>query len=292
VKCQKQENFFVDAPLLKESPLGKSIPYLTTYQPALLFAMPRAYARDQIGLKGACPFKGVDIWNAYEVSWLTPSGKPEVAILECAVPCHSLGLIESKSFKLYLHSFNQTTFSSREEVAGILKKDLSSVCEADVGISLFMPEEFKSLHMTDFADPNFKGRCLDSLDVQTDVYQVDAKLLQVESGAEFVEERLYSDLLKSNCLVTGQPDWGHVLIHYAGKKIDHRSLLKYIISYRKHNGFHEQCIERMFMDLLSECKPEKLSIYGRYTRRGGLDINPFRSNWEEAPSANYRLYRQ
>lgn len=271
---------------LKKSPLGKDTPYLTTYMPSLLFAIPRDAARKQTGLVDPVPFDGVDIWNAYELSWLTPSGKPQVAIGEFHLPCLSPNLIESKSLKIYLHSFNQTVFESAEVVKQTLQRDISACCGSPVKVHLLTPHQFHQLGMA-----RFEGECLDDLDISTNIYQVDSSLLKNASD-KVVEESLYSDLLKANCLVTSQPDWGHIWLHYKGPQIDRKALLKYIISYRNHNGFHEQCVERIFSDIMNICRPSKLSVYGRFTRRGGLDINSFRSNWEKTPRHNLRLYRQ
>lgn len=271
---------------LKNSPLGKNTPYLTTYAPALLFAIPRRATREKNEVPNPPPFDGVDIWNAYELSWLTPSGKPVVAIGEITLPAQSPNLIESKSLKIYLHSFNQTPFKSVDEVQKTIQKDLSDSCGGTVTVRIFLPSDFSKLTMG-----NFAGESLDELEISTSQYQIDSSLLKVKSD-KVVEECLYSHLLKSNCLVTSQPDWGYVSIQYKGPQIDRAALLKYIVSFRNHDGFHEQCIERIFMDILKVCRPEKLSVYGRYTRRGGLDINPFRSNWEQHPPHNMRLHRQ
>jgi 7-cyano-7-deazaguanine reductase len=271
---------------LLECPLGKETPYLTHYDPSLLFGIPRAETREQIKILGPLPFKGADIWYAYELSWLNPKGKPIVAIAEMTFPCSSPNLMESKALKRYLHSFNQTKFKTILEVQNIMEQDLSASCKSTVKVNIIQPSQFKEY----FALKDFDGTCLDELDVATDIYTIDPTLLKVNSSN--VNENLYSNLLKSNCLVTNQPDWGHVYISYKGKQIDHGSLLKYIISYRNHDGFHEQCIERIFVDILNRCHPEQLTVYGRYTRRGGLDINPFRSNFEDEPSFNFRLFRQ
>lgn len=265
-------------------PLGKTVTYVSEYTPSLLFPIPRKEKRDEIGVPAELPFQGVDIWNAFEVSWLNKKGKPKIAIATFTIPCSSPYLIESKSFKLYLNSFNQTRLSSFHEVEQILTKDLTKAAGGAVGVRLL-----KAMDITGHQLQEFSGVCLDSLDIETDVYEVNPNFLQ--STNEIVQEELYSHLLKSNCLVTGQPDWGSVYIHYQGPKIDHSSLLKYLISFRQHNEFHEQCIERIFMDLSRQCQPQKLTVHGKYTRRGGLDINPFRSNFEHTPT-NFRTPRQ
>lgn len=271
--------------MLQDSPLGQNTTYIETYSPDLLFPVPRSLARNKTGFKEPLPFQGVDIWNAYELSWLNPKGKPEIACAEFRFPFNSLNIVESKSFKLYLNSFNQTIFDSIEKVKHTIEKDISSVVQAPIEVKL----DLYPFPLIKWSLQDFQGICLDQLDIETNTYQVDPSFLITSST--FVEEKLYSNLLKSNCLATGQPDWGSLLIHYSGNKIDHAGLLKYLISYRSHSGFGEHCVEQIFHDLLLQCRPKKLTVYARYTRRGGLDINPFRSNFEEAPS-NQRLFRQ
>lgn len=270
---------------LLDSPLGKKVSYDTLYDPTLLFAVPREKRRNDIGITSfSLPFHGGDIWNAYEISWLNEKGKPQIAIGEFFVPCASAYIVESKSFKLYLNSLYQTTFEDIEKVWKILQNDLSKCIEHPVQVKLIQPHEYQNLRME-----TLPGICLDTLDIETNIYKVEAKLLKHSS--EIVEEKLYSDLLKSNCLGTRQPDWASLYIHYIGPKIDHASLLKYIISFRTHNEFGEHCIERIFIDLFKHCNCQKLTVYGRYTRRGGIDLNPFRSNFE-APLINIRNHRQ
>lgn len=270
--------------MLKESPLGQATVYVETYSPDLLFPIPRTLARDKIGIGEELPFSGVDIWSGYELSWLNLKGKPEIALAEFIFPCSSPNVVESKSFKLYLNSLNQTHFGSQEDVAKVLQNDLSEAVQASVIVDLFSMADTKIKSLQDFS-----GVCLDGLDIETRVYDVDKHFLSTSS--EYAEEELYTNLLKSNCLATGQPDWGSVFIRYSGPKIDHEGLLKYIISFRRHSGFAEHCVEQIYYDILTECKPEKLTVYARYTRRGGLDINPFRSNFETEPM-NTRQLRQ
>lgn len=265
--------------------LGKDVDYQEHYAPELLQAVPREINRTEIGLNDEnLPFEGVDIWNGYELSWLNAKGKPCIAVLRCSVPANSPNLIESKSFKLYLNSYNQSNFDSLEQVQQHLSKDLSNCAGSDVTVALLSPNDFEQL-----AVHALKGDCIDDLDVDIETYDYTPTLL--ESGHQTVTETLTSHLLKSNCLITNQPDWGSVLIHYRGPKINRESLLKYLISFRMHNEFHEQCVERIFCDISRFCQPEQLTVYARYTRRGGLDINPFRSNFE-TPYANMRLARQ
>ena len=272
--------------------LGKTTAYSEHYDANLLQAVPRILSRDTINLPTKLPFTGIDIWNAYEVSWLNSRGKPIVAILQCDVPVESENLIESKSFKLYLNSFNQTRFSSESEVLAHLQRDLSACAGLPVTLSLTQASRFAASIIGDLPaklDDNYPCVLLDDLDIAINDYELSPSRLSTDSHK--TSETLISHLLKSNCLITNQPDWGSVLIKYSGNKIDRESLLCYLISFRQHNEFHEQCVERIFNDILTVCGPEKLTVYARYTRRGGLDINPFRSNFE-SPYTNIRLARQ
>jgi len=267
--------------------LGKQVDYEFEYNPGLLQGVPRSLSRDTLDLaNSSLPFDGIDTWTGYELSWLNLKGKPNVAILECHVPITSENLIESKSFKLYLNSFNQTKFASAEDVRQVLQADLSACAGETVEVKLILPEQFTSLQFKEF-----EGTLLDSLDVEIEQYSPNTQFLALaKSGAE-VKETLISHLLKSNCLITSQPDCASIQIRYEGKAIEHEGLLKYLISFRQHNEFHEQCVERIYNDIMQHCQPDKLTVCARYTRRGGLDINPFRSNYE-APYANHRQARQ
>jgi len=269
------------------SPLGKGTTYTEQYDPTLLFPIARSPARAAIGIEAALPFFGTDIWNAYELSWLNSRGKPQIAIATFLVPAESPNIVESKSFKLYLGSFAQTRIDSVDALRDTLKRDVSAACGVTVSVRLTVPADFAKLEFDEF-----DGLSLDRLDLDTDVYEPDPMLLKAAFDEAPVEETLYSNLLKSNCPVTGQPDWGSVQIHYVGPQIDHAGLLRYIISYRSHTGFHEQCVERIFIDILRECRPVKLAVYARYTRRGGLDINPFRTNYNLPMPDNARTARQ
>lgn len=269
---------------LQHAPLGFKSTYVAHYQRDLLFPIPRAVKRDEIGIHDNLPFQGNDIWNGYELSWLNAKGKPVVAAAEFIIPCSSPNLIESKSFKLYLNSFNNSSFATFDMVANVLSRDLSAAAGADVIVNL-MPLAQLSKNIA----THFDGVCLDDLDIACDTYTTEPAYLKTENT--IITETLYSDLLKSNCLVTGQPDWGSIQISYTGKKIVHEGLLKYIVSFRNHNEFHEQCVERIFTDLMKYCSPEKLLVYARYTRRGGLDINPYRANYPLLLN-NQRLCRQ
>ncbi|AUV13643.1 MULTISPECIES: NADPH-dependent 7-cyano-7-deazaguanine reductase QueF [Aeromonas] len=280
----KQERY-AGASALQGLSLGQQSAYISQYTPSLLQPVPRSLNRDDLGLRGELPFQGCDVWTLYELSWLNAKGKPVVAIGEVFVPATSPNLIESKSFKLYLNSFNQTRCDSLEAVQALLAQDLSGCAGAPVSVTLF------TLDQAPHQIAQLPGECIDSLDIEVDSYEFDETLLQGAAGHEIVEETLHSHLLKSNCLVTSQPDWGSVVIHYRGPRLDREKLLRYLISFRQHNEFHEQCIERIFTDLKHFCAPEQLTVHARYTRRGGLDINPFRSDWEPVP-ANLRLIRQ
>ncbi|WP_420473011.1 NADPH-dependent 7-cyano-7-deazaguanine reductase QueF [Noviherbaspirillum sp. ST9] len=270
------------------SPLGKPTSYQAEYTPSLLFPIPREQKRLEIGVSGTLPFFGVDIWNAYELSWLNPRGKPQVAIATFTVPADSPNIIESKSFKLYLNSFNQTRIESPEALAAMLRTDLSNGFGSSVQVKLTTPDAFSAVEMGEL-----EGLLLDRLDIEVSEYSPNPAILKANLEEAIVEETLVSHLLKSNCLVTGQPDWGSVQIHYVGPQIDQEHLLHYLVGFRNHNEFHEQCVERIFMDIMRQCKPQKLSVYARYTRRGGLDINPWRTNFStgQRPS-NRRNARQ
>jgi 7-cyano-7-deazaguanine reductase len=269
------------------SPLGKSSAYQTQYAPDLLFPIPRQQKRDELNLTGTLPFFGVDIWNAYELSWLNTRGKPQVAIASITAPADSPNIVESKSFKLYLNSFNQTRLESSDALLALLRQDLGAAFGAPVHIVLTTPDAFQGIKMGEL-----DGLLLDRLDVEIDQYTPTPALLSAAVREAPVEETFVSHLLKSNCLVTGQPDWASVQIQYVGPQIDQAGLLKYLIGFREHNEFHEQCVERIFVDILRQCQPTKLAVYARYTRRGGLDINPWRSNFSSAPPRNLRTARQ
>jgi 7-cyano-7-deazaguanine reductase len=264
--------------------LGKATEYREIYAPDLLQAVPRSMNRVELNLTAELPFSGTDRWNGYELSWLNSKGKPLVAIMRCEVPVSSPNLIESKSFKLYLNSFNQSHFDCIESVVETLTADLSHCAGEKVKVMLFKPAEFPHMQIS-----SFDAVSIDDQDIEVKDYQLAPSILH--ASGEQVEESLTSDLLKSNCLITNQPDWGSVFVRYQGQQINHEGLLRYLISFRQHNEFHEQCVERIFCDIMTHCKPNKLSVYARYTRRGGLDINPFRSNFEQI-YPEVRLARQ
>ncbi len=277
----------------EQSQLGKASAYVDQYDPSLLFPIPRAPKRAEIGIAGAVPFFGADMWTAFELSWLNARGKPQVALAHITIPCESLNIIESKSFKLYLNSFNNSRFADLAEVQARLRADLSEAVwrggpvQASVGVKILLPELFdqEPVHELD-------GLSLDRLDIECSLYKPAPELLTAAFDEQPVSEVLTSKLLKSNCLVTGQPDWGSVQISYSGPQIEQGGLLQYLVSFRNHNEFHEQCVERIFIDIWRRCQPVKLAVYARYTRRGGLDINPFRTSHPQALPRNIRTARQ
>ena len=252
--------------------LGKTTNYTGCYDASLLQGVPRSLNRDELQLTQATlPFNGEDIWYGYELSWLNNMGKPIVAVAEFRFPCESPCIVESKSFKLYLNSFNQTKFKSMQDVESLLQHDLSNIVGSKSQVKLYKVTDCPALEIN-----NAKAFCIDDVEIEIDQYQADCSLLQT-TGDMLVSEKLVSHLLKSNCLITNQPDWASIYISYSGKKIVHEALLKYLISFRQHNEFHEQCVERIFCDIKQRCSPDELTVYARYTRRGGLDINPYRT---------------
>ena len=272
---------------LRNLTLGKKTDYCSTYSPELLQAVPRAFNREELGVVTEQPFVGVDIWNAYELSWLNLKGKPVVALARLKISAKSPNIIESKSLKLYLNSYNQTRFDSIEFVQNQLKDDLSGTAGMSIQVELFSASEINMFGLS-----QLPGVCLDELNIDVEQYTISPELLTCESQNNEVEETVHSHLLKSNCLITNQPDWASVVIGYSGQKIDHHSLLKYLISFRMHNEFHEQCVERIFMDIYKNCNPNALWVQALYTRRGGLDINPCRHFGEIEKMPLFRINRQ
>ena len=277
----------------EDSLLGKAAPYVDQYDASLLYPISRALKRSEIGVSATLPFLGADLWTAFELGWLNARGKPQVAIAHITVPCETPNIVESKSFKLYLNSFNNTKFADVADVQARIRADISeavwrgSESKATVGVKIILPELFdrEPVHEMD-------GLSLDRLDIECVRYTPAPELLTAVFDEQPVSEMLTSNLLKSNCLVTGQPDWGSVQISYSGPQINQEGLLQYLVSFRNHNEFHEQCVERIYMDIMRRCKPVKLAVYARYTRRGGLDINPFRTSHPLALPANVRTARQ
>ena len=277
----------------EQSSLGKPAPYVDQYDASLLFPISRSTKRAEIGVTGALPFLGADLWTAFELSWLNLRGKPQVALAHITVPCESPNIVESKSFKLYLNSFTNSRFVDAQEVRERIRTDISEavwrggVVQAAVGVKMLLPDMFdrEPIHEID-------GLSLDRLDIECTRFTPAPDLLKSATHEAPVSEVLCSNLLKSNCLVTGQPDWASVQISYFGPQIEQEGLLQYLVSFRNHNEFHEQCVERIFMDIWTRCKPAKLAVYARYTRRGGLDINPFRTSYPQALPPAVRTARQ
>ena len=277
----------------EDSLLGKAAPYVDQYDASLLYPISRAPKRAEIGVPATLPFLGADLWTAFELAWLNARGKPQVAIAHITVPCETPNIVESKSFKLYLNSFKYTKFPDVAAVQARIRADVSeavwrgSESKAMVGVKIILPELFdrEPVHEMD-------GLSLDRLDIECTQYTPAPQLLTATFNEAPVSEVLTSNLLKSNCLVTGQPDWATVQISYSGPQINQEGLLQYLVSFRDHNEFHEQCVERIFMDVWARCKPVKLAVYARYTRRGGLDINPFRASYPQTLPANIRTARQ
>jgi len=271
--------------------LGEETIYPTGYAPELLCSIPRSQGRKALGIettdvKGSPSFYGFDLWTAYELSWLDHKGKPVVAVADITIPCDSESLVESKSLKLYLNSLNQITFASFQDVASLLEKDISHCVNGSISVAIHTMEGFRHRGLS-----SFPGICLDNLGVKVDTYEPDPTLLSLDHEEGMVTESFYSHLLKTNCPVTGQPDWASILVRYTGLPIVPEGLLKYIVSYRNHQDFHEQCVERIFSEINELCQPDELEVYARYTRRGGLDINPYRSSKNSEPPS-LRLSRQ
>lgn len=277
----------------KSSPLGNSTKYSSGYDASLLFPIARQEKRDELGINAELPFSGEDIWNAYELSWLNSRGLPQVAIGEFRFPVASPNIIESKSFKLYLNSLNQTQFKDWHSIQKTIQTDLSEASGSNAAVAIRRVDAKKSHDIASISELFKSTQCIDEQDISIEYYDYEPKLLMLESdpAKSVVNESLCTHLLKSNCLITNQPDWASLFIQYKGARICHASLLKYIVSFRSHNEFHEQCVERIFCDLLKYCQPDELTVYARYTRRGGVDINPWRSNCVNAMK-NVRLVRQ
>jgi 7-cyano-7-deazaguanine reductase len=266
-------------------PLGHATDYPDAYDASLLFAVSRAPQREQLGLGGDLPFTGADVWTAFEHTWLEPSGKPRIAIVTLTVPVTSPSIIESKSVKLYLGSFAQSRFADDATVRATIARDIGAAVGAQVDVALLAHAVFASQALAELP-----GESIDGEPISTDRYEVDPSSLR--AAGPVVTETLRTDLFRSVCPVTGQPDYGSVAIAYRGPRIDRAGLLRYVVSYRRHPGFHEHCAERIFVDLAALCGCESLTVHARFTRRGGLDINPFRTNAGVPLPANVRTPRQ
>jgi 7-cyano-7-deazaguanine reductase len=273
---------------VEDAPLGKISTNPIEFNPSLLFPIPRSTNRELLNVGNLLPFMGVDIWNAYELSWLGLRNKPEVAIAQFEIPFDSPFLIESKSLKLYFNSFNYANFADKNVVTQQIINDLSSACGSKVRVQLLSPEEWNLINIEQPI-----GLSLDRLDVEINPTDLpNANWLTADFHSAPIEQSLYSNLLRSNCPVTGQPDWASIFIDYTGPAINEENLLRYLISFRNHQEFHEHCVEKIFCDIKNQCRPNKLNVYARYTRRGGLDINPFRTDSTSPWPKNFRLARQ
>ncbi len=266
-------------------PLGKTVEFPEEYAPAVLCAIPRAESRSALGLQSDLPFQGEDIWNAWELTWLASGGTPAVGTAVIRINATSPNLIESKSLKLYLNSFAMTRHTNPQELTRVIVGDLSRNAGLEVDVSIT-----PACDSTTDTIEKFPGECIDTVEIGAVPTDVDAAMLATDTG-DCVTETLYSHLLRSNCPITNQPDSGSILIRYRGQPIDRQALLTYLVSFRRHNDFHEACVERIFVDIKKYCEPSELTVYARYNRRGGLDINPFRSDFED-PAENLRLWRQ
>jgi 7-cyano-7-deazaguanine reductase len=278
--------------IVDESPLGKTSAYISEYDAGLLYPIARAESRRALGISaGDLPFYGVDVWTGYELSWLNDKGLPQVALIEFTLPCDSPNIVESKSIKLYLNSFNQTRVTSVAAIQALLTNDLSAAAGAAVDVAVAPLSGVEVALQASFSAAPFAAESLDGQDIEVDCYHPKPEYLTVKDE-RVVARAWHSDLLKTNCPVTGQPDWASVFIAYEGAEIDPAGLLRYIVSFREHQDFHEHCVERMFCDLTERCAPQKLEVYARYTRRGGLDINPYRASVSGRVPNPVRLVRQ
>ena len=268
-----------------ELALGRVTDYPDKYAPEVLDAIPRSRNRETLGITAELPFAGVDVWNAWELTWLGPGERPAVATARIVVPVTSPNIIESKSLKLYLNSFAMTEFGSAKDVERCIRADLSRCVGSPVDVRLAPVSSTEARTVARLA-----GSSLDDLDVECADWEVNAGLLRADSD-NIVTVDLHTHLLRSLCPVTAQPDTGSLQIAYRGPAIDPAGLLLYIVSYRQHSDFHESCIERMFIDLKERCQPLDLTLHARYQRRGGIDINPFRSTSARSPR-DLRLWRQ
>jgi len=270
---------------LAASPLGRATTYADAYDPSLLFPVDRAPLRAELGISSPLPFRGVDLWTAYELSWLDASGKPQVAIATLVVPATTPRIVESKSLKLYLTALNQTRYPSGDEVQATIARDVSAAVGTPIAVTLHPAGALAMMPDGEFAGESLDGLPLAAVDAAPDQARLAA------AGAP-VDRALHTQLFRSVCPVTGQPDYASVEIRYRGPAIDASGLLAYLLSFRRHPGFHEHCVERIFVDLWRRCTPEALSVYARFTRRGGIDINPFRTSGADSLPPNQRTARQ
>lgn len=267
--------------------LGKNTEYPSQYDNRILFPIARSVSREVLGIFEPLPFFGQDIWNAYELSWLDKDGRPRAGLAEIVIPANSTHIIESKSFKLYLNSFNQTRIGDSERLRQMIMRDISEVCGGIATVTI-MPATASHA----FPIESFYGEVIDDLEVDINYYGPPEPLYLNTSEDTQINETLVSHIFRSNCPVTNQPDWASIQIRYLGKRIEREGLLRYLVSYRTHNDFHENCVEHIYSDIWKQCRPLQLSVYARFTRRGGLDINPFRGSDGMVAPSNMRLIRQ
>ena len=276
-----------------ESPLGRALAYPQQYSPHLLFAIARAQQRSNLGAMADQVCRGADIWNLYEVSWLGEDRRPQMALIELRIPAHSPYLVESKSVKLYLAGLHQQVFAQTSELIALLIQDLSAVVQAPIELNLYpwqAQAQAQAQSASPFAIATLPGQCIDDAPVAKIAPAPDAQCLGADLGQP-VAQQLYSHLFKSNCPVTGQPDWASIWIDYQGPALNPSALLSYFLAYRQHPGYHEHCVEQIFAHILQHCGCDRLTVYARFTRRGGIDINPYRST-EPVVLPNWRLLRQ
>ncbi len=274
---------------MADNPLGKQVTYPTHYDASLLLGIPRSENRSVLGIQNAAlPFRGFDLWHAWELSWLNERGLPQVAVGRFIFPCDSPCLVESKSLKLYLNSLNQERYADQEQVRTLISRDLSQCAAAEVQVELF------ALSAGSHEVSSLQGAvCLDQLELAVEHYDCDPALLGLADKETVLEETLYTDLFRSNCPITNQPDWATMVISYRGRQLEREALLAYLVSYRQHNDFHENCVERIYTDLMQYCAPEELTVRAHFLRRGGLDINPLRSSLPDLSHTDFiRLKRQ
>ncbi|MDH3440932.1 MAG: NADPH-dependent 7-cyano-7-deazaguanine reductase QueF [Gammaproteobacteria bacterium] len=269
---------------MSKIPLGQATEYPHEYAPGVLCPVSRSTARDALGIGAELPFHGNDLWNAWELTWLDSRGQPVVATATFSFDASSPNIVESKSLKLYLGSLAMTRFAAQAELVHTLSSDLEKISGGDVEVTIHTARDAEAVTIR-----NLPGNCVDDLPMSRWAEQVDSNLLAADN--EIVTETIHSNLLRSLCPVTSQPDIGSVMVRYRGPRIEPASFLEYVVSFRQHQDFHEACVERMFLDVKAQCRPEELTVYARYNRRGGIDINPFRTDFDDEP-ANLRLWRQ
>ncbi|MGI9260547.1 MAG: NADPH-dependent 7-cyano-7-deazaguanine reductase QueF [Woeseiaceae bacterium] len=269
---------------MSTNPLGQSAEYPQEYAPEVLFAIPRTESRATLGIDADLPFQGSDIWNAWDFTWLDNRGQPVAGTASFSIDADSPNIVESKSLKLYLGSFAMTRYEDGVDIVKALYDDLTKLTGLPVSVAIDsnFDENVRVIEQ-------LPGQNIDKQPMTRWSDEVDPELLR--AADETVTETLHTNLLRSLCPVTGQPDIGSLMIHYRGPRIDRSSLIDYIVSFRQHEDFHETCVERMFLDIKEHCGPDELTVYACYNRRGGIDINPFRTDFGDEPPIG-RFWRQ